>query len=164
MIRQIVTGGSQIVDRRVTVRNIVVEIETGHNAIQEILNKLGYSEVCVRWVPRYPASRQCTIAHCSSHYRCNCCERMVCFATAYSPNLAPLACHLFGLNLIHQKFDPRGRSLTIMSLRRWPWRRGSDSAHTNSPRKDLETGELDEKIRARLGKAHKIDTSNLVCT
>ena len=39
-------------DRRVTVRDIVDEIGTGHNAVQEIINELGYSKVCAHWVPR----------------------------------------------------------------------------------------------------------------
>src|SRR6266496_2214118 len=39
-------------DRRVTVRDIVDEIGTGHDAVQKIINKLGYSKVCASWVPR----------------------------------------------------------------------------------------------------------------
>jgi histone-lysine N-methyltransferase SETMAR len=39
-------------DRRVTVREIVEKIETGHNAVQNIISELGYSKVCARWVPR----------------------------------------------------------------------------------------------------------------
>ena len=39
-------------DRRVTVRDIVNEIGTGHDAVQKIIHELGYSKVCARWVPR----------------------------------------------------------------------------------------------------------------
>jgi len=39
-------------NRRVTVRDIIDEIGIGHNALHEIINELGYSKVCARWVPR----------------------------------------------------------------------------------------------------------------
>jgi [histone H3]-lysine36 N-dimethyltransferase SETMAR len=39
-------------DRRITVREIVDALGTGHNAVQGIINELGYSKVCARWVPR----------------------------------------------------------------------------------------------------------------
>ena len=39
-------------DRRVTIRDIVDVIETGHNAVQNLISELGYTKVCARWVPR----------------------------------------------------------------------------------------------------------------
>lgn len=39
-------------DRRITVREIVEKIGTGHNAAQNIIRELGYSKVCARWIPR----------------------------------------------------------------------------------------------------------------
>jgi transposase len=39
-------------DRRVTVLDIMNELEIGSSAVQHIINELGYSEVCARWVPR----------------------------------------------------------------------------------------------------------------
>jgi hypothetical protein len=39
-------------NRRVTVRDFVDEIRTGLKAVQKIINDLGHSKVCARWVPR----------------------------------------------------------------------------------------------------------------
>jgi transposase len=39
-------------DRRITVREIAVQLEVGHCAVQEMMEILGYRKVCSRWVPR----------------------------------------------------------------------------------------------------------------
>jgi transposase len=39
-------------DRRVTVLDIMNELEIGSSVVQHIINELGYSKVCARWVPR----------------------------------------------------------------------------------------------------------------
>ena len=39
-------------DRRVTVDTIARTLGIGHNAVQEIIESLGYRKVCARWVPR----------------------------------------------------------------------------------------------------------------
>jgi histone-lysine N-methyltransferase SETMAR len=39
-------------DRRVTVLDIMNELEIGSSAVQRIINDLGYRKVCARWVPR----------------------------------------------------------------------------------------------------------------
>jgi len=39
-------------DRRVTVDTIARTLGIGHNAVQEMIESLGYRKVCARWVPR----------------------------------------------------------------------------------------------------------------
>ena len=39
-------------DRRVTVDTIALTLGIGHNAVQEMIESLGYREVCALWVPR----------------------------------------------------------------------------------------------------------------
>ena len=39
-------------DRHVTVDTIARTTGLGHNAVQEMIESLGYREVCARWVPR----------------------------------------------------------------------------------------------------------------
>jgi len=39
-------------DRRVTVDTIAQTLGTGHNAVHEVIESLGYRKVCARWVPR----------------------------------------------------------------------------------------------------------------
>lgn len=39
-------------DRRVTVDTIARKLGIGHNAVQEMVESLGYRKVCARWVPR----------------------------------------------------------------------------------------------------------------
>ena len=38
-------------DRRVTVDTIARTLGLGHNAVQEMIESLGYRKVCARWVP-----------------------------------------------------------------------------------------------------------------
>jgi transposase len=40
-------------DRRITVREIAAQLEVGHRKVQEMMEILGYREVCSRWVPRF---------------------------------------------------------------------------------------------------------------
>jgi len=39
-------------DRRVTVDTIARTVGLGHNAVQEMIESLGYRKVCAHWVPR----------------------------------------------------------------------------------------------------------------
>jgi transposase len=39
-------------DRRVTIDTIAQTLGIGHNAVQEMIESLGYRKVCSRWVPR----------------------------------------------------------------------------------------------------------------
>jgi len=39
-------------DRRVTVDTLAQTLGLGHNAVQEMIESLGYRKVCARWVPR----------------------------------------------------------------------------------------------------------------
>ena len=41
-------------DRHVTVDTIAQTLGTGHSAVQEMIESLGYRKVCARWVPRRP--------------------------------------------------------------------------------------------------------------
>jgi transposase len=38
-------------DRKITFREIVVQLGVGHNAVQEMMEILGYRKVCFLWVP-----------------------------------------------------------------------------------------------------------------
>lgn len=39
-------------DRRVTIRELAAQLDCGHNAIQKMVEDLGYRKVCAKWVPR----------------------------------------------------------------------------------------------------------------
>jgi transposase len=41
-------------DRRITFRETEAQLGVGHHAVQEMMDILGYQEVCSRWVPRLP--------------------------------------------------------------------------------------------------------------
>jgi transposase len=69
-------------DRRVTVTDTTVKLRVGHHAVQEIMEILGYREVCARWVSRLLTGSEHKMAGN--------------FHPPYSPDLAPSDYHLIG--------------------------------------------------------------------
>jgi hypothetical protein len=77
-------------DRRITAREIAVQLGVGHHAVQEMMEILGYREVCSRWVPRLlpeehkNGTQRCLLSH-----------------PPYIPDLALSGYHLFGPTTDH---------------------------------------------------------------
>ncbi|PNF30463.1 hypothetical protein B7P43_G12155 [Cryptotermes secundus] len=106
-------------DRRITTRELCARLNIGCNALEKMLEKLDYSKVCSRWVPRMLTQNHKT-------HRMEVCHHLATTAhiakfgwTAlphppYSPDVAPSDFHLFW----PMKDGPRGQHLqtTMLSL------------------------------------------------
>jgi len=75
-------------DRRVMLDAIATKFGIGHNAVQEMVGRLGYRKICARWVPHlltedHKVQRKAITSEMLRRYR-------------DSPDLAPSDYHLFG--------------------------------------------------------------------
>jgi histone-lysine N-methyltransferase SETMAR len=54
-------------ERRVTRREFAAQLDCGHNAMQKMLEDLGYRKVCAKWVPRQltPELKERVVKVCS---------------------------------------------------------------------------------------------------
>ena len=82
-------------DRRITVREIVEKIGTGHNAAQNIISELGYSQVSARWVLLHHDNARPHPAHATAA-AIAAKGWTVLPHPAYSPDLAPSGFHICG--------------------------------------------------------------------